>query len=157
MLTSLYITITGCRKADGYLRDRRHGAMLSLAGATDNKRGVERTGRDLLLDFDDTWPERGARRVCATPEQVRQIIVFARSLPNETMLLCHCGRGKSRSTAAALICWVARGASEATACRQLFAQAPGSNPNGWLLRLADEQLGTHLVTACRAYRIKGDG
>ena len=160
MLPDIHVTITGYRKADIYLANGWHDAMVSISDPGGTKRGVLRTGRDLLLDFHDSWPQRGRKENgMATEDQVCELISFAIALPNNSRCLIHCGRGKSRSTAAALVVWAARNrgdAAEGAAVRQLFAQAPGSTPNGWVLTLADQLMGTNLIAKCRRYRIKGD-
>lgn len=105
----------------------------------------------LSLGFYDSTPYRGKGRPLFSGEDGISLINFARRLPDDVSLLVHCKRGRSRSSAAALICLVARGHNENTAIFDyLLPMAPKSNPNGWMLRVADAIMGSRLFDACHA-------
>lgn len=138
-------------------------AIISIHGAREF--GVEaEVAHRLDLTFDDAdvpasddmvsqlrttarkrWAEQnGLVEVPPKPEDARAIIAFARTIRSEAdVVLCHCGAGMSRASAAALICLaVWRGPGTETECvDEVRTFRPGAAPHVGLLRFADEILG----------------
>jgi predicted protein tyrosine phosphatase len=111
--------------------------------------------RSLSLEFWDSTPARGSGRPLFSGEQAIDLINFARTAAVDATFLIHCKAGRSRSSAAALIVMRALGHSEWTAIEYLLVGAPKSNPNGWMLKVADAVMGTHLFdTAWRSGIVK---
>lgn len=142
----MHITISGWQKADTWLATGRYDAMISISDPGGTKRGTIRTGNDLLLDFHDSWPKRGRKENgLATPTDAQKIVEFGQELAGKPvcpMVLVHCGRGRSRSTAAAILLLFAAGnKTPEWCCRHVFAIGPKSSPNAWLLELGETALG----------------
>lgn len=153
----LNLTVCGFRKADTYLSTGRYTAMVSISDPCGTKRGERRTGKDLLLNFHDSWP--GVPRYAsglATEHDVSDLILFAERLTPDDVILTHCGRGRSRSTASAIImlatAWTQLMWAEdyaprdienwagSRAAKQVFAIAPKSTPNGYILDIGERLL-----------------
>jgi len=93
-----------------------------------------------LFVFEDTFdPEydRSPKR-----EQIEDILNWAKTLPNDTVLLVHCEGGISRSTAVALaILTQYHGNDNISKCIDLLIGArPEALPNSLILKYADEIL-----------------
>ena len=145
----LYITISGWRWADRHIASKRYGAMVSISDRTGDKRGVERAAHNLLIDFDDSWPGRKDEiHKLATAKDVSSLFEFGRSLPHGTAVLCHCGRGRSRSTAAAIVMLIGHGLSPEEACKAVFACCTKATPNGWVIHLAESMIGKPIRPFC---------
>jgi predicted protein tyrosine phosphatase len=106
--------------------------------------GYGRVPRRLRLEFADIdW--EGAGQLPATAHDIRRLIEFAgvvRAAGGTTLV--HCEAGISRSTAAAYILHaVLLGTGqEREALQATLAAVPDGRPNRWMVRLADEALGS---------------
>lgn len=152
-------TICSRKRVDQHLARGWYTHMISISDPCGTLRGELRTGNDLLLDFDDNFPEQNRpRRVLASEADIRAICSMANRMgadDDDVMMLIHCGRGRSRSTSAAIILLRALLETEIEACRRLFATAPNANPNGWMLRLADRLYDWKLHETCSTFKVKG--
>jgi len=152
---SLYFTISGWRRADGWLNLGRYDALLSISDVGCENRPIGRCNKTLLLNLDDTWPGRKESWLPATHDQIATICNFSRIIKDHTMVLCHCGRGRSRSTAAAIIMLIARGIAPEAACKAVFAACPKATPNGWMLHLMEGMFPYHTIRKHCFGRSKG--
>ncbi len=106
----------------------------------------------LVLEFDDVKKDSPTHGyVAPTMDDVVQIVEFAKSIPDGSRLLVHCGYGISRSSAAAMFAFVARGADLDsidhlwTAIRSTWKKrwrdGPYMRPNAKMIHLADRLFG----------------
>ena len=155
----IHLTISGWSKVDGYLATGRYDGLVSIASPPGENRGKLRAKDNLLLDFDDTWPGHKSHWIPPSKEQVQSILDFGyriREAQTNPMVVCHCGRGRSRSTAAAiLLMFTATVWTPEVCCRHLFAHAPKSTPNAWMLKLGEEITGAKFIEHCFG-RAKGN-
>ncbi len=92
-----------------------------------------------------------------TVEDAQAVVEFARSVRDvDGVVLCHCGAGVSRSTAAALVClatWTRPG-EERYCVEELVRVRPCAAPHADLVRFGDEVLARSgaLTLALREYR-----
>ena len=122
-------------------RGERLDALVSICGPNNEKILTPLPGQTemlyLHLPMNDVLPHRKAYKGLPTGNDVLKIIEFARSLPEDASVLVHCAAGRSRSPAAGIIMLAATGTLSRMAVQQIFDSAPKSNPNGWILKLAD--------------------
>jgi len=97
----------------------------------------------LLLHFEDNLDEHEINS--PTPQHVKKILDWGRTLPADAVVLVHCEAGVSRSTAAALALWVQHLGVQCIdqAISLLLADRPFACPNPLVTKWADEQLGCH--------------
>lgn len=145
----LAIKVCSLEYADMLLATGDYSALVSIGHpACHEFCDGEIPGQTLRLGIWDKTPWRGRReRPLATGNQIQDLIDFAAGIPQDARVLVHCKKGRSRSTAAALIIHVARGERPETAIAELLRGAPKSNPNGWMLKLADAILDTRIFHA----------
>lgn len=158
-------TISSRKRADGHLKTGWYNALVSIADPGGSLHCTLRTETDLLLTFDDTTPDLFKKgRILPSVESIKSLIsFFDTNITFGDMVLIHCGRGRSRSTSAALIGDYALHdstsgfeKSEIWVANRLFSSSPKANPNGHMLRLADEIMNTELWQTCHDhFRVKG--
>lgn len=101
----------------------------------------------LQLRFHDVESETPGH-IAPTREDIRQVIEFARALPEDADLLIHCMAGISRSTAIGVGVACVRGRTPADALKLIIDSRqptlePGYvvMPNRWMIQFFDEELG----------------
>lgn len=113
--------------------------------------GVSRESR-LILICDDVYSkaearerqrETGCKCIAPTKSMVMKALTFARRLPEESILLVHCGYGVSRSPAIAyaILCQAYPELTERQVFRQLSKIRPQACPSRLIVAYADELLG----------------
>lgn len=121
-------------------------------------------GQHLRLAVEDTCDPLHPER--PTPDMVRRLLAFGAAVPDGGVLLVHCHGGISRSTAAAMAIAAAElgPGREAEAVALVRRARPQAMPNGLILALAGEALGTGGALAAaagagggRRLAIPGDG
>ncbi|MBC8107899.1 MAG: hypothetical protein H7Z14_15025 [Anaerolineae bacterium] len=98
------------------------------------------------------WNQRnGLSEVVPELTDAQRIIDFARTLENEGgTLLCHCGAGISRASAAAFIClavWEGEG-YESQCITEVRRLRPNAQPHEGLVRFADQLLARNGKLTC---------
>lgn len=108
----------------------------------------------LLVDVSDSVPLINPRKGMMNGLHALQMVNFledfmrcSRRDLKSRYLLVSCGRGRSRSTAGALVAHTMIHRDEQRAVDWLFETYPKSTPNGWILKLADDLLGTNIFDA----------
>lgn len=135
------ICIASYRRAKQRLeRGEKFDALVSICTLTDEKSVDDLWPEELpalWLMMYDVLPHRKAHKGLPTGNDILKIIDFAKSLPKDANVLVHCAAGRSRSPAAGIIMLAAIGMGPRMATAKIFVLAPKSNPNGWMLKLAD--------------------
>ena len=158
------LVILGYSPAAMYCRvaPRLPGAVISVHGrrefAVETLAGVPRL--DLTFDDVDVPPagdpvaayfaaarrrwraDNGLVETPPTAADAAAVIAFAGRIETvDGVVLCHCGAGVSRSTAAAVICLAVWLGDDAAAVAELYALRPMAVPHAGLVAFADALLG----------------
>ena len=139
------VTICSLKRADAHLAASNFDALLSIGAPGGTENCVRRTPNNLLLNFWDMCPNVDRKKALPPTTDIVAMIRWAKALNNDDLVLVHCKQGRSRSTASAIILYLAQGASEEDAVRWTFDVAPRSQPNWYLLTVADQLLQTNVL------------
>lgn len=140
-------------------------SIIQKERAGDLPRWEQVPARVLQLQFDDIQPAellfpKQLRLGGARADHVRQIIDFAKGIPDGSRLLVHCEAGISRSTASAWIALCARFPEESplSLLNQVLLARPEARPNPILVGHADrvlQQKGKLLQTLRNFHTLQG--
>ena len=156
------VTISDLYSADNILKTGNYDALLSI-GMPDGKRfcseSAPNTLRIGIYDVTPTVIDRKTKkwRLNDLPptDDIIRIVDWGKALTDE-MVLVHCHRGKSRSTAAGLIICVASGMSENEAVEHIHKNRKQATPNWYILAVADQLMNTNILGEWknRGYNVK---
>ena len=131
--------------------------LLSISAVPEIPDNIELFSHKIIKFSDIDQPTARNLPLAATREDIVDIIEFGRiwAASGEKQLVVNCQRGHRRSTAAALILLVLFNKGKETECVDCFRNyAPHAEPNVWMIRIAEEILGTKgkMLEAVKALR-----
>lgn len=154
------ITLSSFRKLAAKVQERGWTAVVSIANHDGTMGHVVPDLKCLTLAIADVYPARTNDKPLCTGDDILRLVKFAREdLEDSDRVIFQCGKGKSRSTAAAMIVLRARGGKDRAAVKAVLEVAGEGRctPNAWMLRLADAIMGSGLLRECRRLEVAVKG
>lgn len=119
--------------------------LLSISAVPEIPENIELFSHKIIKFSDIDQPTARNLPLAATREDIMDIIEFGRiwAASSEKKLMVNCQRGHRRSTAAALILLALFNQGKEIDCVTcLRSYAPHAEPNVWMIKIAEEILGT---------------